>query len=83
MIEAGKAHAKLLTALREERRRWRARRKLLRSSRLQLPAGWNPSINKLIALAELKQSVLQKALSGALPGGKEASTVTLKGEEVA
>jgi type I restriction enzyme S subunit len=38
---------------------------------------------KLIALAELKQSLLQKAFSGELPGGKEASTATLKEEEVA
>ena len=45
---------------------------------------WIPSTNgKLIALAELKQSPLQKALSGELPGGKEASTATLKEEEVA
>ena len=33
MTEAGKAYAKLLTALRGERRRLKARRKLLRSSR--------------------------------------------------
>jgi 5-methylcytosine-specific restriction endonuclease McrA len=33
MTEAGKAYAKLLTALRGERRRAKARRKLLRSSR--------------------------------------------------
>jgi type I restriction enzyme S subunit len=38
---------------------------------------------KFIALAELKQSLLQKAFSGELPGGKEASTATLKEDEVA
>lgn len=36
MIETGKAYAKLLTALRAERRRLKARRKLLRSSRMVL-----------------------------------------------
>jgi type I restriction enzyme S subunit len=38
---------------------------------------------KLITLAELKQSLLQKTFSGELPGGKEESTATLKEEEVA
>jgi hypothetical protein len=38
---------------------------------------------KLIGLAELKQSPLQKAFSGELRGGKEASTATLKEDGVA
>jgi type I restriction enzyme S subunit len=38
---------------------------------------------KLIALAELKQSLLQKAFSGELTEDKEALNVTLKEEEVA
>ena len=46
MIKAGKAYAKLLTAIRAERRRLKARCKVLRSARMKLSAGWNPSTNK-------------------------------------
>jgi type I restriction enzyme S subunit len=38
---------------------------------------------KLTALAELKQSLLQKAFAGELTAGKEATNATLKEEEVA
>jgi type I restriction enzyme S subunit len=38
---------------------------------------------KLTALTELKQSLLQKAFSGELTAGKEAPTATIKEEEVA
>lgn len=38
---------------------------------------------KLVALSELKQSLLQKAFSGELTAGKESPVATLKEEEVA
>ena len=57
-------------------------------SRIELIANETHSLKNVLklkptALAELKQSLLQKAFSGELTAGKEAPTATLKEEEVA